>query len=73
MDEQRPDLFIVSSNRAVDLGIVHPRSMISYFNEKMKLYGSYPSDNNMNQRSHTPEVKEVSAGLVRHTQVHDIC
>ena len=40
MDEQRPDLFIVSSNHAMDLGIVHPRSMISYFDEKMKLYGN---------------------------------
>ena len=48
MDEQRPDLFIVSSNRAMDIGIVHPRSMISYFEEKMRLYGSYPSDNNRN-------------------------
>ena len=72
MEEQRPDLFIVSSNRAVDLGIVHLRSLNSYFDEKMKLYGSYPYDNNMNQRSHTPEVNEVSAGpWCRHTQVHD--
>ena len=37
---QKPDLFLPDTNQAIDVGIVQPKSVASYYKAKMQAYGA---------------------------------